>query len=101
MNRMKLFSNIIEESRERKNYDSISLLSSEINQYMQKVKALPKSVKDVLYITQKYNITSGETLQDILDAKRKDLEKKEKGSGKKERRLWPTSSVNLLWQAIR
>ena len=75
MNRMKLFSNIIEESRERKNYDSISLLSSEINQYMQKVKALPKSVKDVLYITQKYNITSGETLQDILDAKRKDLEK--------------------------
>ena len=74
MNRMKLFSNIIEESRERKNYDSISLLSSEINQYMQKVKALPKSVKDVLYITQKYNITSGETLQDILDAKRKVLE---------------------------
>ena len=71
---MKLFSNIIEESRERKNYDSISLLSSEINQYMQKVKALPKSVKDVLYITQKYKITTRETLQNILDAKKRDLE---------------------------
>ena len=33
--------------------------------------------------------------------KRKDLEKKEKGLRKKERRLWPTSSVNLLWQATR
>lgn len=72
---MRLFSNIIEEGRDRKNYDSFSLLSSEINEYMQKVKTLPKSVRDVLYITQKYKLTNRGELQNIIDAKKKDLER--------------------------
>ena len=47
---MNNFTEIIKESR--KNYDSGSLLSSEITQYINRVnKVIPKNVQDVIYLT--------------------------------------------------
>ena len=52
---MNNFTNIIKEAR--KNYDSESLLSSEITQFLNKVnKVIPSVVKDAIHLTQKYNL---------------------------------------------
>lgn len=71
---MQNFSQIVTEYRERTNYDSVSLLSSEINKYMTKVKKqLPKAVQDIIYQISKYEF-SGEKLQQIKDASSKGLQ---------------------------
>lgn len=73
---MLTFSNILNESRNRINYDSVSLLSAEIQKYLNKVKReLPKNVQDVIYLTQKYNLTDSIVLQNIIDANKSQLEK--------------------------
>ena len=51
---MQKFTNLISEARNRINYDSVSLLTSEITKYINKVKKeIPKNVQDVIYLTQK------------------------------------------------
>lgn len=65
---MKKFS---EKIVERKNYDSFSMLSSEIEQYTKKMsKQLPREVQDVLYTLDKYNIVDREDI-DLIKAGRK------------------------------
>ena len=58
------FTDIINEARNRVNFDSVSLLTSEITKYINKVKKeIPKNVQDVIYLTQKYELTTAEDIQ--------------------------------------
>lgn len=69
---MNNFTQILEGSR--KNYDSTSLLSSEISSYLNKVnKIIPISVKDAIHITQKYGLFDRETLEEIKNASKTTL----------------------------
>lgn len=53
-------------NEERKNHDSTSLLRSEITKYINSVKKkLPVNVQKAIYLTSKYNITSGSELDKI------------------------------------
>lgn len=64
---MKNFSNIIEEGRRRTSHDSVNLLSHEIADYSKKMsKKLPEDVVKALYLLQKYNITDGEAVDEIV-----------------------------------
>lgn len=64
---MNKFTDIIKEAR--KNYDSESLLSSEITKFVNKVKkVIPAIVQDVIYLTQKYNLMDRETIEEIRQA---------------------------------
>ena len=63
---MNNFSNIIE-GRNRTSLDSVNLLSHEITDYVKKMsKKLPQEVINTIYLLQKYGITSGETVDEIL-----------------------------------
>ena len=69
---MNNFTEIINEAR--KNYDSGSLLASEISQYINKVnKILPKQVQDVIYLTQKYNLLDAASIDEIRGASKSSL----------------------------
>lgn len=69
---MKSFTEVIKEAR--KNYDSGSLLSSEINQYINKVnKIIPKNVQDVIYLTQKYNLLDAQSIDEIRNSSKSSL----------------------------
>ena len=72
---MQTFTNIINEARNRVNFDSVSLLSSEITKYINKVnRVIPKNVQDVIYLTQKYNLLNAEDIQAVIDANKSQLE---------------------------
>lgn len=72
---MQTFTNIINEARNRVNFDSVSLLSSEITKYLNKVnRVIPKNVQDIIYLTQKYNLLNAEDIQSIIDANKSQLE---------------------------
>lgn len=65
---MKNFSNILE-GRKRTSHDSVNLLSHEIADYSKKMsKKLPDDVTKAIYLLQKYNITSGDTVDEIITA---------------------------------
>ena len=69
------FTDIINEARNRVNFDSVSLLTSEITKYINKVKKeIPKNVQDVIYLTQKYELTTAENIQLIIDANKSQLQ---------------------------
>lgn len=71
---MNNFTDIIFEAR--KNYDSESLLSSEISKFLNKVnKVIPSIVKDAIYLTQKYNLMDRESLEEIKNASKSSLKK--------------------------
>ena len=58
----------------RKNYNSEELLQSEITHYLNKVnKIIPKSVQNVIYLTQKYNLTSATDIDRIKNASKGDF----------------------------
>ena len=60
----------------RKNYDSGSLLSSEITKYLNKVnKSIPKQVQDIIYLTQKYNLLDAQSIDEIKDSNKSNLKK--------------------------
>ena len=68
------FSVILKETR--KNYDSESLLQSEIQQFITKVnKIIPSTVKDVIYLTQKYNLVDRSSIEEILSSSKSSLKK--------------------------
>lgn len=61
---MNNFSVILNEVR--KNYDSESLLGSEITSFLNKVnKVIPSIVKDVIHLTKKYNILDKSSIEEI------------------------------------
>ena len=69
---MNNFTEIINEAR--KNYDSGSLLSSEVTQYINRVnKVIPKNVQDVIYLTQKYNLMDAASIDEIRNASKSSL----------------------------
>ena len=56
------FSKILLEAR--KKYDSESLLSSEVQRFLTKVnKVIPATVKDVIFLTQKYNLLDKDSIE--------------------------------------
>lgn len=69
---MRVFSQIITEARV--NYDSDSLLQSEISKFITKVnKRIPKNVQQAIYLTGKWNITDPKTLDEIRTATKSKL----------------------------
>lgn len=68
------FTDIINEARTRTNYDSVSLLTSEITKYINKVKKeIPKNVQDVIYLTQKYGLMDADSIQEIMNSSKNQL----------------------------
>lgn len=68
------FSMILLESR--KKYDSESLLSSEIQRFLTKVnKVIPATVKDVIFLTQKYGLLDKNSIEDIRMSSKSSLKK--------------------------
>lgn len=73
-NIMNKFTEFVIEARKR--YDSESLLNSEVNQYLNKVnRILPTIVKDVIYLTQKYNLLDKESIEEIRNSSKSSLKK--------------------------
>jgi RNA polymerase sigma factor (sigma-70 family) len=71
---MNNFTFIVKEAR--KKYDSDSLLSSEITSFINKVnKHIPTIVKDVIHLTQKYNLLDRESIEEIKTASKSSLKK--------------------------
>lgn len=71
MNNFTDFSKIVES---RKNYDSGSLLASEVQQYLNKVnKVLPKNVQDAIYLTKKYKLMDANSIDEIRNASKSEL----------------------------
>ena len=69
---MRNFTQIVVE--ERKNYDSVSLLQSEITSYINKVrKILPQGIQDIIAITNKYNLGSSSDLDNIRFANKSQI----------------------------
>lgn len=69
---MNNFTEVIEEAR--KNYDSESLLSAEVSKFLNKVnKVIPTVVKDVIYLTQKYNILDKNSIEEIRKSSKSSL----------------------------
>lgn len=63
-------------SEVRKNYDSGSLLQAEVTKFINKVnKIMPPIVKDVIYLTQKYNLMDRESIEEIKNASKSSLKK--------------------------
>ena len=91
---MNNFTEIIKESR--KNYDSGSLLSSEITQYINRVnKVIPKNVQDVIYLTQKYNLLDAASIDSIRNASKSSL----KSLSKKYN--IPEETIENLWKMLK
>lgn len=69
---MNNFTQFVNEAR--KNYDSCSLLTSEITSYIKKVnKIIPQNVQAVIYLTQKYNLLCADSILDIKNANKGSL----------------------------
>lgn len=70
---MNNFTEIIKESK-RINYDSGSLLSSEVTSYINKVnKVIPKNVQHIIYLTQKYNLLDAKSIEEIKGSNKGNL----------------------------
>lgn len=68
------FSKILLEAR--KKYDSESLLNSEVQRFLTKVnKVIPTTVKDVIFLTQKYNLMNRESIDEIRNSSKSSLSK--------------------------
>lgn len=65
---MNNFTVLIKESK-----DSTSILLSEISDFIKNVKSLPQSVKNVIHLTKKYNLTNKEQIEEIKYANKSKL----------------------------
>ena len=96
------FSKILLEAR--KKYDSESLLSSEVQRFLTKVnKVIPATVKDVIYLTQKYNLMDRESIEEIRKSSKSSLSKLAKKYGIAEEdieNLYKQLGLNLIYQHI-
>ena len=91
---MNNFTELIKEAR--KNYDSNSLLSSEISQYLNKVnKVIPKQVQDVIYLTQRYKLNDSASIEEIRTASKSSL----KNLSKKYN--IPGESIEMFWKMLK
>lgn len=80
----------------RKSMDSGSLLSSEVKQYLAKVnKVIPDDVKDVIYLTNKYNILSATDIMDIKSSSKSSLKKLSVKYN------IPLDEMEFIWKAIK
>ena len=71
---MNNFTEILVESR--KNFDSVSLLSTEVTSFLNKVnKVIPSIVKDAIHLTQKYDLLDRQSLEEIRNASKSSLKK--------------------------
>lgn len=71
---MNNFTNFIFEAR--KNYSSDNLYMSEITNYINKVnKHIPNNVRDVIFLTKKYNLLKAEEIDEIRNAGKSSLKK--------------------------
>lgn len=71
---MRNFSQLVTE--ERKNHDSVSLLQSEITNYINKVnKILPQNIKDIIAIANRFNLGSANDLDKIRFSNKSQLAK--------------------------
>lgn len=80
----------------RKKYDSDSLLKSEITQFINKVnRVIPSIVKDVIYLTKKYDLLDRESIEEIKNSS--------KGSLKKLASKYniPEDEINDLWKQLK
>lgn len=91
---MNNFTEIIKEARN--NYESGSLLSSEISQYINKVnRIIPKTVQDVIYLTQKYNLLDAGSIDEIRNASKSSLKTLSKKFN------IPEESLENFWKLIK
>lgn len=91
---MNNFSDFVIEAR--RNYNSESLLSSEINQYLSKVnRIIPENVKRVIYLTQKYNLLDAASIEEIKNSNKSGL----KSLAKKYN--IPENSIEDLWNILK
>lgn len=91
---MKSFSQIFKESV--KDHDSVSLLQSEISSYISKVnRILPKNIQVLISLTEKYNLTTKESLEEIRNSNKsglKDLSAKYN---------IPTEKIDLIYDLLK
>lgn len=91
---MNNFTRLINEVR--KNYDSGSLLSSEISQYINKVNnKIPKFVQHVIYLTQKYNLLDAKNIDEIRLANKGSL------SNLVKKYNIPDEELQTLWKLLK
>lgn len=88
------FSKILLEAR--KKYDSESLLNSEVQHFLTKVnKVIPTTVKDVIFLTQKYNLMDRESIDEIRNSSKSSLSKLSKKYG------IPDESIENLYKQLK
>lgn len=91
---MNNFTVLINEAK--KSYDSGSLLSSEITQYMNKVNnKIPKFVQHVIYLTQKYNLLDPNSIDEIRLSNKGSLDKISKKYN------IPEDELQTLWKLLK
>ena len=72
---MRNFTEVINEARNRIDYDSFTLLKAEITKYINKVKReIPKNVQDVIYLTQKFELLNASDIENIVHATKSQLD---------------------------
>lgn len=71
---MKKFNDFVLEAR--KNYNSDVLMQSEITKYINKVnRVIPKQVQNIIYLTQKYNLTDSKDIDEIRNSSKSSMKK--------------------------
>ena len=93
-NFMNNFTSFITESQKKN--DSGSLLSTEIAKYLNKVnKVIPRNVKEVIYLTQKYNLLDSSSIEEIKNANKGSLDKLS------DKYNIPSNNMEMLWKLLK
>lgn len=80
----------------RKNFDSDSLLSSEITQYINKVnRVIPRNIQDLIYLTQKYNLLNKADIEEIRVSSKGGLKRLS------DKFNIPETTLEQIWKSIK